>query len=571
MPRRKKIAIENTAQAYLELLHDRGIKYFFGNAGTDFAPLIDGFARLKKEKKLSPQPILVPHEFAAVSMAHGYTMVTGEPQAVMVHVNVGTSNALTGIMNAFRANIPMLCTAGRTPITEGELFGGRNLHIHWAQESFDQAAMLREYVKWDYELRNFWQLEKVVDRALNIAMAEPKGPVYLSLPREVLAEEHEEFTYTTAQSKLSVKPGPDAEAIRQASLLLSKATHPLIITSMAGKNPQVVPELVKLCESFALPVVMAASNLYMNFPSDHPLHLGYDPLRYLAWADVILVIESDVPWFPHKGQPQAGAKVIQMGIDPLFSRYPMRTFPVDVAIVGDVEASLRLLRQALSPWRSRKRKEIKERWQRLAKEHALLQATYKAAAQKVKNDCPIDMEWLSYCVGQVQDEDIILINEYDLRLAQVKMEKPGMFFGSPMISGLGWCFGAALGVKLARPDSVPIVCMGDGTYHFTAPTACHFVAQRLPLVVVIFNNQCWQAVKNSVRDLYPQGWAVRENYFVLCDLEPAPAYEKIVTSFGGYGERVVDPQEIIPALKRAISAVKKEKRQALLNVICQHP
>ena len=171
------IAIDNVAQAYLELLRDRGIKYFFGNAGTDFAPLVDGFARFAAEGKDFPKPILVPHEFAAVSMAHGFAMVTGEPQVVMVHVNVVTSNGVTGVMNASRANIPLIFTAGRTPITEGEVKGGRNLHIHWAQESFDQASMLREYVKWDYELRNFIQVEKVVDRALNIAMSEPKGPV----------------------------------------------------------------------------------------------------------------------------------------------------------------------------------------------------------------------------------------------------------------------------------------------------------------------------------------------------------------------------------------------------------
>ncbi len=164
-----------------------------------------GFAAEGKE---FPRPILVPHEFTAVSMAHGYAMVTGEPQVVMVHVNVGTSNGLTGVMNASRANIPLIFTAGRTPITEGEVKGGRNLHIHWAQESFDQASMVREYVKWDYELRCFAQVEKVVDRALNIAMSEPKGPVYLSLPREVLAEEHSEFTYTPARPEALCQTGP---------------------------------------------------------------------------------------------------------------------------------------------------------------------------------------------------------------------------------------------------------------------------------------------------------------------------------------------------------------------------
>ncbi|MBI5968298.1 MAG: thiamine pyrophosphate-requiring protein [Deltaproteobacteria bacterium] len=565
------IPIDNVAQAYLEVLRDRGVKYFFGNAGTDFAPLIDAFARFAAEGKEFPKPILVPHEFAAVSMAHGFAMVTGEPQVVMVHVNVGTSNGLTGVMNASRANIPLIFTAGRTPITEGEIKGGRNLHIHWAQESFDQASMLREYVKWDYELRNFAQVEKVVDRALSIALSEPKGPVYLSLPREILAEEHREFAYTPASQKLYAKPGPDPPAIRQAAQLLQEAKNPLVITSMVGKNPAAVGELVKLCESFAIPVTMALSNLYMNFPTEHPLHLGFDPMKYLGKADVILIIECDVPWFPIKAKPRAGAKVIQMGIDPFFSRYPMRTFPVDVPISSDPEIGLRSLREALSIYRSKKRKIIQERFKRLAKEHHEQKATWKAMAEKFKKDRPIDMEWLSYCVGRVRDGDTVTINEYDLRVHQVPFHEPASFFGSPMSSGLGWCFGAALGVKLARPDCVPIVCLGDGTYHFTAPTACHFVAQDLPVVVVVFNNQCWNAVRGSVIDLYPQGWAVKKNNFVLCDLEPSPAYEKIVEAFGGYGERVEDPAEIIPALRRAVKAVRKENRQALLNVICKHP
>lgn len=565
------VLIDNVGQAYLELLRDRGIKYFFGNAGTDFAPLVDGFARMADEGKDFPRPVLVPHEFCAVSMAHGFAMVTGEPQVVMVHVNVGTSNALTGVINASRANIPLIFTAGRTPITEGEVKGGRNLQIHWAQESFDQAAMLREYVKWDYELRNFVQVEKVVDRALNIAMSEPKGPVYLSLPREVLAEEHKEFTYTPAGPRCYAKTGPDPEAIQKAAGLLRDAQYPLVITSLAGKNPEAVPELVKLCESMAIPVTVGMNNLYLNFPTSHPLHLGFDPMKYLPEADVVMVIEADVPWFPVRAKPKAGARFIQMGVDPFFSRYPMRTFPVDVPIAADPALALRALREALAENEGEKRKFLEERYSRLSKEHDAQAAAAQAAAERCRKDRPIDMTWLSHCVGKVREADTVLINEYDLQPNQVEVNEPGSFFGSPMSSGLGWCFGAALGVKLARPEAVPIVCMGDGTYHFTNPSACHFVAQKLPVVAVIFNNGCWNAVKRSVIDLYPEGWAVRKNHFVLSDLEPAPAYEKIVEAFGGYGERVENPEKIIPALRRAVTAVREENRQALLNVICKHP
>src|SRR5438876_6959501 len=189
----KKADIETTAEAYLELLAARGVEYSCGNAGTDFAPIIEAYARRGALGQLLPRPITVPHEVPAVALAHGYAMVTGRPQVVMVHVIVGTANALGGIMNAARANVPMLVTAGRTPITEAGMPGSRNLHIHWAQEAFDQGAIAREFVKWDYELRPGAQLETVVDRALAIARSEPAGPVYLTLPREVLAERLDDF------------------------------------------------------------------------------------------------------------------------------------------------------------------------------------------------------------------------------------------------------------------------------------------------------------------------------------------------------------------------------------------
>ena len=184
----KKVTIESAAEGYLELLASRGVEYFFGNAGTDFAPIIEAYAKRAAQGQVLPRPITVPHEITAIGMAHGYAMVTGRPQVVMVHVIVGTANALGGIINAARAHAPILVTAGRTPLTEDKLLGARNRHIHWAQESFDQAAMVREFVKWDYELRLGGQLESVVDRALSIARSEPQGPVYLSLPREALSE-----------------------------------------------------------------------------------------------------------------------------------------------------------------------------------------------------------------------------------------------------------------------------------------------------------------------------------------------------------------------------------------------
>ena len=175
------IPVETVGQAYLEILRARGIKYFFGNSGTDFGPIIDGLAKFAADKKTHPMPITVPHEFVAVSMAQGYAMITGEPQVVMVHVIVGTGNASAAVMNASRLNVPMIFSAGRTPLTEEGLRGSRSNFIHWGQESFDQGSLLREFTRWDYELRNGDQVETVVDRALEMALGNPQGPVYLTL------------------------------------------------------------------------------------------------------------------------------------------------------------------------------------------------------------------------------------------------------------------------------------------------------------------------------------------------------------------------------------------------------
>jgi acetolactate synthase-1/2/3 large subunit len=175
-----------SADAYIARLGERGIEYVFANAGTDFAPIVEALSQTKANGRI-PRFMTVPHENVAMAMAHGYYRTCGKPAAVMVHVTVGTANTICGLMNAARDNVPLLLAAGRTPITETGHIASRNRSIHWGQESFDQGGMVREFVKWDYELRDGQPADAVVDRALDIMMSEPRGPVYLTLPREVLA------------------------------------------------------------------------------------------------------------------------------------------------------------------------------------------------------------------------------------------------------------------------------------------------------------------------------------------------------------------------------------------------
>src|SRR4030088_2174222 len=239
---RKELPAVSVAEAYLALLAERGIEYLFANAGTDFAPIVEAYAKAAHTGLPAPKPLIATHENLAMSIAHAYAIAWGKAPAVMLHVMVGTANALCGVFNAARANVPILFTAGRSPLTEEGLDGARDTYIHWAQEMFDQAGMLREMVKWDYELRNGTQLETVIDRALTIATSPPEGPVYLSLPREVLAEPLPGFAYDAPSRHAAASlPAPDQAVITAAAELLALATHPLIITADAGRDRAAVP------------------------------------------------------------------------------------------------------------------------------------------------------------------------------------------------------------------------------------------------------------------------------------------------------------------------------------------
>src|SRR3990172_12544866 len=447
-----KISVETVAQAYLEMLRNRGIKYIFGNSGTDFAPIIDGLAKFIVEKKDTPHPITVPHENVAVNMAMGYAMITGEPQVVMTHVIVGAANAACALMNAYRLEIPMLFSAGRTPVTEAGLQGSRNRPIHWGQESFDQGGLLREFTKWDYELRHPIQLETVVDRALEVTMAEPQGPVYLILPREILSQKIESIDiHPWRKPKGPILTYPDPSLIDEAIRWLHEASNPLIIASGIGKNSASVNSLVSFAEAAAAPI-LTPNSPYMNFPTNHPHYLGTELRGFLEEADLIVIANSDVPWLPHVHQPAQGAKIIHVSRDPSYQRYPIRGFPIDLPIVGDPGVTLKALTEKLLLLSPGNNSDLRSRREKIKERHSEQRSKLKATAEGFRNNKPIHPSWVAYCLNQVMDDDTILLNEYTLDISQIDFRHPGSYFGLSPAGGLGWSIGAGMGVKLAKPD-----------------------------------------------------------------------------------------------------------------------
>ena len=552
-------------EAFLRALADHGIDYFFANPGTDFPPIVEAFSRAKQSNAKVPTPLVIPHENLAVAMAHGAYAMNGRPQAVMLHVNVGTANAINNIINLNRDNVPLILAAGRTPITEKGKFGGRNRYIHWGQEMFDQGGMLREAVKWDYELRVPEMITDVVSRAYEITMSSPRGPVYLSLPREPLAAPMPEPLGPVKPRHVPAPPHADPTMIATLAEWIAAAEKPLIITTTSGA--EAMAPLGRIAEKYALPVVTQRQRV-VCLPTSHPMHMGYDPQGLLQEADLIIVLDADVPWIPNEQHPREDARFVTLGEDPAFRRYPMRSFPSDLAITAKTSTALEMLEQALAKHsfpeaRTQARRTRAAEFNKKRKD-GLAKASATPTGDK------ITFAYLSRMVGEAVGDDAVIFNEYSLIQEHCPREKPDTFYGLSAAGGLGWGFGAALGAKLAAPEKFVVATLGDGAYMFSNPMVAHWVSDvhKLPILTIVFNNSLYGAVRGATMSMFKDGVAGEDGGRFMADLSPSPAFEEAVKAQGGHGERVEKASELPAALARAIAVVTKEKRQALLNVIC---
>ena len=354
--------------------------------------------------------------------------------------------------------------------------------------------------------------------------------------------------------------------------MIAKAENPLIITASAGRDEDDVAKLSALAACFAIPVTQRKPR-YLCLPYDDPMHLGYEPDPYLQKSDLIIVIESDVPWIPGKKAPSRDTKIIHLGVDPLFSSYPLRGFPCDLAITGVLGATLPQLTAALISRRGAGKDRVEARRKRITEERAAQRVKWAQALAKGKESVPLSAAWITQCLADAGGEDAIYVKESPLSFEHLRLDKPGSLYGVGAAGALGWGLGTALGLKAAAPDKLVICTCGDGAYMFGNPTPAHYVsaAEKLPTLTVVFNNQMWGAVKRNTREVYPEGFAAKSNREPLTYFDIQLAFEKTIEAAGGYGECVSDPAEMPKAVDRALKAVTVEKRQALLNVICRGP
>jgi len=564
MDKAPQVSLHSTAHYFLEGLNEIGIEYLFCNLGTDHAPLIEEMARWRREGRKAPATLLCPHENTAMHMAAGYAMVTGRGQAVLVHVDAGTSNAAVAAHNICRDRVPLLLMAGKAPYTvRGELPGSRDTYVHFIQEPFDQGAIVRNYVKWEWTLPSGVITKEVLRRAHTVAHSDPQGPVYLMLPRETLAQTWDASAVRSFPDERygAARAGAaDAAAIAAIAERLLAAKHPILVTAYAGRNPR-APGLLEELARFAGIRVFEFNPSHLNISRVSPCWGGLLPGKHVAEADVGLLVDVDVPWIPRDTRENPQAWWAHIDVDVVKERFPIWGFPSNLRLPGD---SVLVLGQLLEALKARATPAFREaaakRLEAMTREYAERRANFAKLAENRGTKNSVNQHYLCAELGRALGENDILVNE-SIRNAgvvynQVLRSRPGTSLGSAG-GGLGFSAGTALGARLARPDAIVAQVVGDGSFYFGNPSSTYAVAHQyqLPIFTVVLDNAGWSAVKESTLRMYPEGEAKAIGEF-HARLAPGIDFARVCEAAGGYGEMLTDPDAVPDAIQRCLAQVR---------------
>lgn len=534
---------------------------------------MEAIAAARAEGAPCPKVITCPNEMAGMSAAHGYFLASGEAQAVLVHVECGTQSLGGAVHNAAKGRAAMLVFAGASPVTDqGELPGSRNEFIHWIQDVHDQRGLVRGYMKYDGEIRAGQNLKTLVDRAFQFARSEPAGPVYLMAAREVLEAEVPQET---------VRPRPTlgdsalpAAAVEQIGRALLEARRPLVVTSFLGRDPAAVPALVVLCEAAGIGVLESAPSA-MNVPHDSDLFLGSqwnEPRQnpHLAAADVVLVLDSDIPWIPTVSRPSATARVFHIDVDPLKQQMPLGGVPAE----GVWRATPRQALGQITAWLRANGASPGDSGAHYAKAAAARRAALAKAAERPADGAVTAEYFLTRLRARLDDKTLVAnegISNYPTIYDNLALTRPASIWASGGGS-LGWNGGAAVGMKLARPDHTVVAVCGDGCFMFSQPSSVFWMARRYdaPFLQVILNNGGWKSPKLSALAVHPSGHAAQPGGLDT-SFEPASDYLGIAAAAGGaWGRAVERADEADAAIAEALRVLREERRSAVIEVRLAH-
>ena len=566
----------STAHFLLEGLAEAGIEHLFCNLGTDHASLIEELAQRDTGGRDYPGVILCPHENVAIHMAGGFAAMTGRGQGVLVHVDAGTANAAMGMHNLFRSRLPVMLLAGRSPHTlRGELPGSRDNYVHYVQDPFGIGSLVRPYVKWEYTLATGVNTKEVVRRGHSVMQSDPPGPVYLTLPRETLAESWDDArvaAFSAEQYGAVARDGASLAAAGRIADRLLAAHKPVVVTSYLGRKPQAVAALDALARECGIAVVESSPS-YLCISRQSPCFAGFDPARALEGADLGLLLDVDVPWLPRYVKENPATRWIQVDVDAIKRDFPLWGFAADERLEADCAQTLT---QVLALVRERAGAEFRAAAAaRLVVLEAARQQGVRAAADAAADpgsSGALSPAHVCAALSRALDSGDVVINEA-IRNAPVVFAQVARTLPLTLISGagagLGYSGGMALGARLARPDLRVVNVVGDGGFHFSTPTSVYAVAQQygLPIFTLVLDNGGWQAVKEATLRVHPDGFAAATNQFQARLDGAVRRFDQVAAAFGAHGETVSEPAGVEAAIARCLAAVDRGQAAVLVAKI----
>ncbi len=554
-------------EAVLEAIRKLSVDYIIASPGSEWAPVWEALARQKLGDGQGPEYIDCWHETLAVGMAMGYTMVTGRMQVVMLHAGAGLLQGSMGIHGAMSGEIPMVVMSGES-LTYGEdpdVEPGnqwlRNLSIVGGPQ-----ALLAPIVKWSNQATSSRTIYEMVIRSGEMAQRDPQGPTYLNVPVETMAEQWSSpaFPHTAPAAPKKLSPPED---VREVAKHLVASAHPLVVTEAAARDPQAFDALVNLSDLLALPVVETSGTIRANFPNGHPMYQGTDIGPFMADTDLALLVKNRAPWYPPGNRPPK-ARVVVLDETPHRPNMVYQSLQADNYLEGDMVSTLRQLSEAVTEL-GIDGKLVEARRQRLGAAHDEREKANRTLEDGAKDGPGIDPLWLCGALRQVMPDDVVYVDEIVTHAGIVREHVPWNRAQSYFAigGGLGQGLGVALGVKLATPDRPVVALLGDGSFLYNPVTQALGASRdtQLPIMMIVFNNSGYRAMKGGYDRLYPDGVSIANELYHGVHIN-GPDYAELVKPFGGFGQRVEDPADLPGALQSGLDAIK-EGKMAILNVV----
>ncbi|MGZ3292052.1 MAG: thiamine pyrophosphate-binding protein [Xanthobacteraceae bacterium] len=548
------------------------IDYLSMNCASSFRGLHE--AVINHAGNTKPEILNCPHEDIAVHLAQGYAKIAGKPMAMICHGVVGLQHATMAMYNAWCDRVPVIVLGGN--IVEANK---RAPGAEWVHSAIDPAAIVRDYVKWDDQPTSLQHFAESAVRACKIAVTPPMGPVMLSLDAELQENPiSEPESLRIPKYARVVPPQGDSGALAETAKLLVAAENPVIICDRYARTPAGMGRLIELAETLQCAVVDNAGR--MNFPSRHPLNQSFRRGTVIPQADVILALEVNDIWgtlnafsdrIVRTSRPvtKKGAKIITLGSRDLYMKSNYQDFgryqEVDLAIAGDGEASLPALTEQINRLIDEGRKAA---YEARGKKYA---AARLAMIEQAKSDATLGWDaspittarMCAEVYAQIKDEDWSLVgnairNLWPHRLWDIK--KPYQWNGGSGGAGVGYNLPASLGAALAnKPHGrLTVAFGGDGDFLFNPGTLWTAAHHRIPMLYIVHNNRAYHQ-----EYMYLQAMAARHGRGIeKADIgttikDPNVDYATVARGMGAHGEGpVVDPNDLAPALRRAIAAVK---------------